>query len=174
MQIIDGFIKMAFRGLKEAWRPLIDINPKLEAAETKPQMLQVVAMAEAVVAIGFEVKVGEVSGLLNLCMPSTMLKMNRALFDHQRRHQHPDAGGSEFEKISDILHSARIGLTSEIRDRAVVIEDLLSVGVGDTIQLNHAVDDPVILNISGVPKFYGRIVERRGKRAFEISHKYVR
>jgi flagellar motor switch protein FliM len=174
MQIIDGFIKMAFRGLKEAWRPLVDLNPKVEAAETKPQMLQVVAMGEAVVAIGFEVKVGEASGMLNLCIPSIMLKMNRALFDHQRQRQHPDAGDSEFDKISETLPSACISLTSEIRDRAVVIEDLLNVGVGDTIQLNHPVDDPVVLNVSGVPKFLGRIIERRGKRAFEISHKYVR
>jgi flagellar motor switch protein FliM len=173
MQIVEGFIKLALRGLKEAWRPLVDINPKLESTETKPQMLQLVASAEAVVAIGFEVKVGENSGMLNLCIPSIMLKMNRSLFDPQRRHHQPDSGGSEVEKISEILRGARISLTSEIRDNAVFVQDLLSVVPGDTIQLNHGVGDPVLLNVSGVPKFCGRIIERRGKRAVEISHKYA-
>ena len=84
-----------------------------------------------------------------------------------------EEGGSESEKISDVLRSARISLASEIHDKALVVEDLLHISVGDIILLNHAVDDPVELNIGGVPKFCGRIVARRGKRAFEISHPYV-
>lgn len=173
MQVVEGFIKLALRSLKEAWRPLVDVNPKLENTETKPQMLQLVAAAEAVVAIGFEIKVGENSGMLNLCIPSIMLKMNRSLFDHQRRRHQADGGSDESGRIGEILRTARVSLSSEIRDRAVMVEDLLSVSIGDTIQLNHPVDEPVVLSVGGKPKFYGRIVERRGKRAFEISHKYV-
>ncbi len=173
MQIVEGFIKLALLGLKEAWRPLVSIEPRLENTETKPQMLQLVAAEEAVVAIGFGVKVGENSGMLNLCIPSMTLKMNRSLLDLQRRHHHVTSGGSEIEKISGILRSAPITLTSEIRDKAVVVEDLLNVTAGDTIQVNHAVGDPILLNVSGVPKFYGQIIERRGKRAFEITHKYA-
>jgi flagellar motor switch protein FliM len=173
MQIVEGFIKLALLSLKEAWRPLVAIEPKLESTETKPQMLQLVASGEAVVAIGFEVKVGENSGMLNLCIPSVMLKMNRALLDLQRRHRQAESRGSEIEKISGILRNAAITLTSEVRDKSVMVEDLLSVMAGDTIQVNHAVGEPILLNVGGVPKFYGQIIERRGKRAFEITHKYV-
>ena len=111
--------------------------------------------------------------MLNLCIPSAMLKMYRTVFDQQRRHRHPESEGSETQKISDILRSARITLTSEIHDNTLLVEDLLSVDVGDIIQLNHAVGDAIRLNIGGVPKFCGGIIARRGKRAFEISHKYV-
>jgi len=173
VQIAEGVINLALRDLKEAWRPVMEINPHLESMETKPQMLQVVAPGESVVAIGFEVKAGDNSGMLNLCIPSVILKMNRAVFEQQRHHLHPETGGAESEKISDSLRSARISLTSEIHDKALVVEDLLRIGVGDIILLNHALDDPVQLNIGGVAKFCGRIVARRGKRAFEISHPYV-
>lgn len=173
MQVVEGFIKLALLSLKEAWRPLVAIEPKLESTETRPQMLQLVAAGEAVVAIGFEVKVGENPGKLNLCIPSMMLKMNRSLLDKQRRHPHAEAMGSEIEKIAEILRGAPITITSEVRDKAVVVEDLLNVTAGDTIQVNHAVGDPILLNISGAPKFCGQIIERRGKRAFEITSKYV-
>ncbi len=173
MQVIEGIIKLALRDLKESWRPILEINPELESPETKPQMLQIAASGEAVVAFGFEVTVGENSGKLNLCIPSVMLKMNRALFDQTKRHQHPMTGGSETEKICDVLRSARVTLRSEIHDHALVVEDLLQIGVGDVIQLNHLVSDPVQLRVGGVPKFIGRIVSRRGRRAFEITQKYV-
>ncbi len=173
MQIVEGFIKLALISLKEAWRPLVAIEPRLANTETKPQMLQLVAAGEAVVTIGFEVKVGENSGMLNLCIPSIMLKMNRSLLDLQRRRHQAESRGSEISKIGNSLRNSLVTVTSEVRDRAVVVEDLLSVVPGDTIQVNHAVGDPIVLNVGGVPKFCGQIVERRGKRAFEITHKYV-
>jgi flagellar motor switch protein FliM len=173
MQIAEGVINLALRDLKEAWRPVMEVNPQLGKAETKPQMLQLVAPGEAVVAIGFEIKPGDNSGKLQMCIPSVMLKMNRAFFEQQRHRPRAEAGGSESEKISGILRSARLSLASEIHDKALVVEDLLHISVGDIIVLDHAVDDPVQLNIGGVAKFGGRIVARRGKRAFEISHPYV-
>jgi flagellar motor switch protein FliM len=173
MQIVEGVVKLVLRDLKDAWRPVIEIDPQLESAETRPQMLQVVAPGEAVVTVSFEIKIGETSGTLSICIPSMMLKMNRALFDQQRRRRHPESGSSEIEKISEILRSARVTLTSEIRDAALIVEDLLNISVGDIIQLSHAFGDPIRLDVGGVPKFYGRIVARRGRRAFEISHKYV-
>jgi flagellar motor switch protein FliM len=172
MQIVEGVVQLILRDLKDAWRSVIEIDPQLESAETRPQMLQIVAPGEAVATISFEIKVGETSGSLNLCIPSMMLKMNRALFDQQRRRQRPESGNSEIERISDTLRSAPIVLTSEICDDALVVEDLLKISVGDIIQLNHALGDPIHLDVGGVPKFHGRIVARRGRRAFEISHKY--
>ena len=94
MQIAEGVIKLALRDLKEAWRPVLEVNPQLEKAETKPQMLQLVAPGEAVVAIGFEIKIGDNSGMLNLCIPSVMLKMNRAYFE-QQRHRTARRGGRQ-------------------------------------------------------------------------------
>jgi len=173
MQIVEGVIKLALRDLKEAWRPVIEINPRLDSTETRPLMLQIVAAGETVVAVGLEVRVGDNSGMLNLCIPSVMLKMNRIIFDQQKRQRRSETGGSEADKISEILRTARITVCGQIRDNALVVEDLLSIGVGDIIQLNHSVDDPIQLNVGGMPKFRGRIVMRRGKRAFEISHKYV-
>jgi len=172
MQIAEGVIKLALRDLEEAWRPIMEINPKLEKMETKPQMMQLVAPGEAVVAIPFDIKMGEQTGRLHLCIPSVIMKMNRAIFEQQRHRPAPEGGGNESEKIGDVLRGARVGLTSEIHDHALVLEDVLRISVGDIVMLNHAVDDPVQLNIGGIAKFCGRIVARRGKRAFEISHPY--
>lgn len=173
MQIVEGIIKLALRDLKEAWRPFMEIQPHLESTETKPQMLQLVAPGEAVIAIGFEIKVGETSGKLNLCVPSVTLKMHRTIFDQQQRRRLPDSGGGETDRIGEILRGARLELRTEVRDHALVVEDLLNMAVGDIVQLNHAVGDPVQLDVNGIPKFFGRIVVRRGKRAFEISHNYA-
>jgi flagellar motor switch protein FliM len=172
IHIMEGLIRLVLRDLKEAWRPIMELDPRLEGSETKPQMLQIVAPSEAVVNISFEIKIGENSGILNLCLPSMMLKMNRAKFDQHWRPRRADAEGREAQKIRELVRTANLQLSTEIHDHNLLIEDLLSIAVGDVIQLDRRLHDPLLLSIGGVPKFKGRIVVRRGKRAFEVTEPY--
>jgi flagellar motor switch protein FliM len=171
IQIIEGVLRLALNNLRECWRPVLDMNFQLAGVEVKPHMLQLVPLSEPVVAIGFEVKLGEISGMLNLCIPSVILKTNRNIFEIYRRPRSSGIESCEIEKISEVVRNARARLTTQIRDQVLVVEDLLNIGAGDVVQLNHALGDPVQLNIAGIPKFMGRIISRRGKRAIEITHK---
>jgi flagellar motor switch protein FliM len=168
INIMEGVLRLILRELREAWRPIAEVDPHLEKSETKAQMLQIVAPSEAVVCIVFEIKLGETSGTLSLCLPSMMLKMNRARFDQHWRPQRADADGREGAKVHNLVRSADMALAAEIHDPSLLIEDLISIGAGDIIQLDRRLSDPVLLCIGGIPKFKGRIVVRRGKRAFEI------
>ncbi len=74
--------------------------------------------------------------------------------------------------MRELLRNVPLPLTTEIRNRNLLIEDLLSIGAGDIMQLDQRVGDPVLLCVGGVPKFQGRVVVRRGKKAFEIIGPY--
>jgi flagellar motor switch protein FliM len=173
IQIIEGVLKLALRDLKECWRPVLDLNLQLAGVEVKPQMLQLVPLSEPVVAIGFEVKSGDISGMLNLCIPSVILKTNRSVFEAYRRPRSSGLEASETTKISQAVRNARVMLSSQIRDQVLAVEDLLNISVGDVIQLNHPIGDSVQLSVAGIPKFAGQIVMKRGKRALQISNKIV-
>jgi flagellar motor switch protein FliM len=172
LNIIEGVVKLAMRDLKEAWRPIMDIEFYLDGMGSKPQMFQIVAPGETVVAVGLEIKVGENSGMMNLCVPSRMLKTNRHRFAQQWNIRRQKVLGSDAEKILGLLQPASIALSSELRDTSLSVEDLLKISVGDVIQLTRRVGDPILLCVAGVAKFQGRMIARRGKKAFEISREY--
>jgi flagellar motor switch protein FliM len=169
LNIIEGVVKLAMRDLKEAWRPIMELELFLDGMGSKPQMFQIVAPGETVVAVGLEIKVGEHSGMMNICMPSRMLKTNRHRFAQQWNIRRQKALGSDAEKILHLLHPAAVPLSGEMRDSNLTVEDLLKISVGDVIQLSARVGDPVALCVAGQPKFKGRIVAWRGKKTFEIS-----
>jgi flagellar motor switch protein FliM len=169
MNIIEGVIKLAIRDLKDAWRPIMELEFFLEGTGTKPQMFQIVSPGETVVAVSMEIKVGDNAGMMNICIPSRMLKVIRNKFDQQWNVRRQKVAGSEAEKIMSLLRPATLGMSGEMQNSHLTVDDLLKVSVGDVIQLNHRVDDPVLLCVAGVPKFLGRIVARRGKKAFEVS-----
>ncbi len=169
MNIIEGVIKLAIRDMKDAWRPIMELELFLEGTGTKPQMFQIVSPGETVVAVGMKIKIGENEGMMNICIPSRMLKIIRNKFDQQWNVRRQKVAGSEAERIMSLIRPAAIKLVGEVRNSNLTVDDLLKVSKGDVIQLNQRVDDPVVLSVGGVPKFLGRIVLRRGKKAFEIA-----
>jgi len=173
LNIIEGVIKLAMRDLCGAWRSIMELEFYLEGKGTKAQMFQIVSPAETVIAVSLELKIAETSGAMNLCIPARVLKMLRGRFDQQWNSRRQKTEGGEAQRIFDLIKPVSVSLTSEIRRSKLTMDDLLKIAVGDVIELNERISDPVMLCVGGVPKFIGRIVQRRGKRAFEIIDKYT-
>jgi flagellar motor switch protein FliM len=172
LNIIDGVLRLAMRDLRGAWHPIMELDFFLEGKGTKTQMFQIVSPAETVIAVHLELKIGENSGLMNLCIPSRVLKLLRNKFDQQWNVPRQKPSGIEGERIFELMKMVSIPLDGEILSSKLTVDDLLKVSVGDVIALNERVGDPVFLCVGGIPKFSGKIVLRRGKRAFEISGRY--
>jgi flagellar motor switch protein FliM len=173
LNIIEGVIRLAMRDLKGAWHPIMELDFFLEGKGTKSQMFQIVSPAEAVIAVHLELKIGENSGLMNLCIPSRLLKQLRSKFDQQWNVRRQKTTGNEAEKVIALMKTVPVPLSTEMRHSKLTVDDLLKVSVGDVIQLNERVGDPAFMCVAGIPKFLGRIVVQRGKRAFEIAEKYM-
>ncbi len=173
LNVIEGVVKLAMRDLCSAWHPIMELDFFLEGKGTKPQMFQIVSPVETVIAVQLELRIAENSGMMNLCIPSRVLKLLRSRFDQQWnvRRQKPTA--NETEKMLELLKPVPISLSGEIRSSKLTVDDLLKISVGDVIELNERIGDPVLLCVGGIAKFRGRIVQRRGTKAFEISDRFV-
>jgi flagellar motor switch protein FliM len=173
LNIIEGVIKLVMRDLRGAWHPIIELDFFLDGKGTKAQMFQIVSPVETVVAVHMELKIGDNSGMMNLCIPSRLLKQLRNKFDQQWNVRRQRTLGSEAERIFALIKPISISLSSEIRSSGLMLDDLLKISIGDVIELNQRIGDPVFLCVGGIAKFLGKIVQSRGKKAFEISDRYV-
>ena len=169
MNIIDGVLRLAMRDLRSAWSPVIDLDFFIEDKGTKAQMFQIVSPAETVIAVHLELKIGDNSGMMNLCIPSRVLKQLRSKFDQQWNVRRQKTSGNEEKKIMELMRQVPVGLSGEIIQSKLTVDDLLKVSVGDVIQLKERIEDPIYLCAGGIPKYTGRVVLHRGKKAFEIS-----
>jgi flagellar motor switch protein FliM len=173
LSIVEGVIKLALRDLQSAWRSIMEVEFYIDDKGTKAQMFQIISPAEAVIAVRLELKTGEFSGMMNLCMPSRMLKQLRNKFDQQWNVRRQKMPGSEAERLLNLMKAVSVPISSEIRKSKLTVDDVLKVSVGDIIELNERIEDPVFLCVGGTPKFMGKIVKRRGKKAFEIMERYT-
>jgi flagellar motor switch protein FliM len=81
LDTIDWLLRLAIRDLTDVWNPIIDLDFFLEDKGTSSQMFQVASSSDAVITVSLEVKIGENTGRMNMCIPSGVLKQLWSKFD---------------------------------------------------------------------------------------------
>ena len=167
--LIQGYIEMALKDLQDAWRTIGDTRFELDRRETSPQLVQIVAPNEIVVVIVFEVKVGQTSGMMNLCIPAIYLEP----FAVELRQEHqtdittrmtPD----DYRRLDEVLANATTPLSAHLCEKRLTIRDLVSLREGDLLTLDVGPGDPVTVCVTGIPKYRAVFGGRKGKKAVKI------
>ena len=67
--IIQKILIMFTQLLREPWRNVVDIAPVLSRLETNPQFAQIIAPGDMVAIVTLNIKIGDVEGFMNICLP---------------------------------------------------------------------------------------------------------
>jgi flagellar motor switch protein FliM len=116
-----------------------------------------------------EVRIGENAGMMNIGIPSIVVKMLRNKFDQQWSLRKTESTEEEQSRILRLIKPAALFLESRLRGPTIRVEDLLDLAEEDLLTFDYAVDRPLDLTVNGVLKYRGNVVVSGRKRAFEIG-----
>jgi flagellar motor switch protein FliM len=168
-RLLDGLFRIILQDLREAWKAVTNVDFAIESMETEPQLLHVLAPNEAVVSIGIEVRIGETVGMMNIALPSIVIKMMRQKFDQQWSVRKTHASESEQARILRILRQATMSAEARMEGPTLTVRDLLSLQEGHLLTFDFSVSRPVELLINGTRKFTGHVVSTGKKRAYQVE-----
>lgn len=166
--ILDGLLRIILNDLRAAWHAVADIDFEIKSHETEPQLLQILAPNEAVVAISMEVRIGDMAGIMNLGIPSITVKMLRQKFDQQWSVRKTRPTEDEHNRVLRLIQSARMLAESTLSGPTLTVESLLQLKEGDVLAFDYPIQKPLDLTLNGVHKFQGEIVTEGRKRAFQV------
>ncbi|MCS7041738.1 MAG: flagellar motor switch protein FliM [Bryobacteraceae bacterium] len=167
--ILTGVFRIILHDLRQAWAPIANINFSIEAFETEPQLLQILAPNEAVVAIGIEIRIGEIAGMMNLGIPSIIVKMLRQKFDQQWSVRKSESTEEEQERMWRLLQPAELKFDARLIGPTLTVEQMLELKAGDVLAFDYPVERPLVLIVNGTHKFLGRVGTNGRKRVFHIE-----
>lgn len=169
-KLMSNMFEHSIENLREAWESLCEINPILENFEINPQFLQLVSPNETVVVISLNTVIGETSGMINICIPHIVLEpIIPKLSVHYW--MQADKKAKEPEQMSVIeknIQKADVRVTAELGSSEITISEFLMLDAGDVIELNQPINEPLVIKISGVPKFIGQPGKVNKKLAVQI------
>jgi len=168
--LLETLFRIILNDLKEAWKSVTLIDFKLEAVATEPQMLQILAPNEAVVAVGIEIRIGENSGTLNFAIPSINIKMIGQKFDQQWNLRKTDPTETEQQRVLKLIRTAEASVEARLHGPKLMVRDLLEIEPGHLLRFDYRIDQQLDCAINSVNKFRGRVVDSHQKKAFLIEN----
>ena len=169
--IFEGVLKLALEDLRESWRGIIDLEFKISARETSPQLIQIVAPNEVVLLVVFEVKMGGVAGMINLAIPSIILEPIAGKFDQEMYTGYKKSG--TFDEARLLMESVKrcdMQVAAEIRGTTLRVSDLLKLQAGDLIPLSKRFDAMLDMTVDGIPRYQGLVaLNANQKRVFQVT-----
>src|ERR1035438_409677 len=169
--IMEGLLRIVLHDLRTAWHAVTTIDFAIESFETEPQLLQILAPNEAVVAISMEVRIGDTAGMMNIGIPSIIVKMLRQKFDQQWSVRKTEATGDEHKRMLRLVRPSLISLDARLQGPKLGVQALLDLQDGDVLVFDYPTERPIDLAVNGCLKYEGEIVVTGRKRAFQIQQK---
>jgi flagellar motor switch protein FliM len=164
-RLLDGLFRIILNDLREAWKGVTEVDFTIEAMETEPQLLHILAPNEAVVSIGVEIRMGDTVGMMNIALPSIVIKMMRQKFDQQWSVRKTLATEAEQARGLRMLQDAALTLEARLEGPRLSVRDFLNLEEGNLLTFDLPIEYPIELKVNGERKFSAQIVSTGKKRA---------
>ena len=168
-KLLDGLFRIILHDLREAWKGVTAVDFTIESMETEPQLLHLLAPNEAVVSVGVELRIGDTVGMMNIAMPSIVIKMMRQKFDQQWSVRKTHANAGDQVRILGLLREGALTLEARLEGLTLTVQEFLGLGDGHLLTFDFPVERPVELLVNGAHKFSARMVGAGNKRACLIA-----
>lgn len=170
-RIMSQLFQRTLESFTEAWSSVIEIDPIMEELEVNPQFLQMVSPNETVVVISLSTTIGETSGMINICLPHVVLeeilpKLSVHYWMQTKRKQRQQG---EVEKLERTIHTAPLLIQAELGQSEITIQEFLNLGVGDVIELNQSINEPLNIIVGGEYKYKAQPGKLKNQIAVQIT-----
>lgn len=157
--------------MQDAWITYMDSDVTLSGLETNSRLMQSVPPKEVVVLVMLSIKLGNISGNIDICIPANALGDLFGSFNN--KYQKSSKRKLDEETRNTLVYNI---VDSDIEVKAVLsefyldVQELLQIQLNDIIPLNKAIDSDVCIKIDGEPWFEGKIGEVRQRKAIKLNH----
>lgn len=169
--IMERIFNRALDSLADAWKTVLDINPRLEGLETNPQFMQIVSPNETIALISLSTKIGDTTGMINLCIPHVVIEpiMPRLSVHHWFVSQKKKRAPEEVDMLSSRVRKAKLPIIAELGTSSITIREFLSLQPGDVITLNKRTEEGLHIKVGEKLKFIGTPGTVRDRMAVQID-----
>jgi Flagellar motor switch protein len=142
----------------DPWENVIELNPKLNKIETNSQFAQIVSPNETVALITIKVNIGDVEGLINLCMPHLLIepilpKLSTKLWftNNTKKITHEQEA-----VLKERLKRAEVEISCHVGEANITVGEFLTLQEGDVIKLASRTSDELTIMVGEKIKYFGK------------------
>ena len=171
LTILQKLLVMFTQLLREPWKNVLEISPVLSRLETNPQFAQVIAPSDMIAIVTLNMKIGDVEGMINICLPfftleDVMDKLNTKYWFSTMQENHDE----HYEDyIESMIRRVDVPIKAVLGKSTISVNDFLNLQVGDCIRLDSRVDADMDVYVGNIRKFTALPGTERDSYAVQIT-----
>ncbi|MGX2970829.1 flagellar motor switch protein FliM [Helicobacter sp. T3_23-1059] len=174
LNLLDTILRQVMQTLKEAWSSITDMYPSIDAKESSPNVVQIVAQNEIVIMVVMELIIGHSSGMINFCYPVISLEsILPRLGSRDVNLGETNSKKSRNKELQALIGGADVGVEAFIGGTNLTLKEVLDLQVGDVIRLNEPASDDVVVSIDGRDKYRANIGLQRFRKSIKIQEEIL-
>lgn len=155
LSVLERIFTILVDLLREPWENVVAIHPRLERIETNSQFAQVISPSEMIAIITINMTIGNVEGLMNVCLPfitleNVMDKLNTKYWFSTMQSK-DETTYDQF--IETAINKAQIPVKALLGKSSISVMDFINLQVGDIVKLDSHVDDELDVYVGNIVKF---------------------
>ncbi len=176
LRLVTRITKLAMTGLEGAWANICKLGLTVTQVESNPQLVQIVPPNEVIVLISFEITMGEVRGIMNLCVPFNTIEPISAKLSSDSWSAYQKKGGDPKQRVmlEMGLSKASVHVVVNLAATNLTTNEVASLAVGDIIMTEQPKESDLQVLVEGRPLFAASAGTMKGHRAIRIGKKIVR
>jgi flagellar motor switch protein FliM len=171
LRLVSRITSLFLVEFRRAWENVQALEVSVERVESNPQLVQIVPPNEVVVLISFELTIGDVRGMMNLCIPFNSIERissklaSNTWVSYGRAESTPES----LQQISSRLDGSLVELVVTLAETKITTADLLGLRVGDIITTDQDVNQPLVVAVEGVPKLHASPGAFKDRKAIQVQ-----
>ena len=171
MTIVEKMMIVCMQLMREPWKNVVEINPVMERIETNSQFAQIIAPNDMIALVTLNIKIGDVEGLMNVCLPfftleDVMDKLNTK-FWYANMQKNEEENFEDY--IEALIRRVDVPVKAVLGKCQVSVSDFVNLQVGDIIRLDTDVENDLKVYVGNIKKFTALPGSNKDKYAVRVT-----
>lgn len=153
--ILERIFNVCVDLLRDPWSNICEISPRLERIETNSQYVQVISPTEMIALVTLNIKIGDIEGLMNICLPfmtlETVMDRLNAKFWYSNLQEKDEQRYAD--AIETLISKAPMPIKAVLGRSSISVDDFINLQIGDIIRLDRKVEEDLSIYVGNIRKF---------------------
>lgn len=153
--IIERIFTICVDLIREPWQNVVALHPRLERIETNSQFAQIISPSEMIAIVTLNIKIGDVEGLMNICLPYITLEpvMDKLNTKYWYSTMQEKGNESYQELIETLIEKTKVPVKAVLGRSIISVNDFVNLQRGDIIKLDANIENELEVYVGNIKKF---------------------
>ncbi len=162
-------VRSAIKELASSWQPVYDLELTYVRSEMNPQFAGIIPNEDVIVVAQFEVEMDEMTGNIMMCLPYMLIEPIRdKLYATFHSEEKMSVDSAWVSRLKVELLGVYVDIDVELGRAQISPRELSSLKPGNIVVLDKDINDPLMVKVQNLPKFYARPGKIKDNLAIDV------